>query len=268
MQACLCNDLISVKGLAQLPLFFFSSAHTCLQIQATCSPQPAPHPEFPTSFLRFDLSPPRTPPDIALQKPGLTLPMRESSPMCLFLRDRGNTQFWVSSGLSIQFSVSQPEACMNMDNQMNKTTGEGIAAEAVRIHRLVDDRKYRWGGKTLEGFDCSGFVSYVLGNIFPHLKNSLQGDVERFIKSDLFTDVESPLPGDLIIFPATEKFVNHIGIVIDQNRWLGSQSSTGVEYVKFQNGFWSKRKSFFRRLKVESPTAVSSYFHNIGIHYA
>ncbi|HEX4917121.1 MAG TPA: NlpC/P60 family protein [Limnobacter sp.] len=151
-----------------------------------------------------------------------------------------------------------------MHDQNLKHSGQGIVFEAQRVYKIVDDKKYRWGGKTLDGFDCSGFVAYVFGSLFPHKRTYFQTDVAGFIKSGLFERVETPMPGDLVIFPATGSYVNHIGIVVDQNRWIGSQSSTGVEYVKFNNPFWAKRKHEFRRLKQYSHESLSSYTRRVA----
>lgn len=155
-----------------------------------------------------------------------------------------------------------------MKNQALENSGQGIVFEARRVHQLVDDRKYKWGGKTLDGFDCSGFVAHVFGNLFPEKKALFQTDVQGFINNKLFETVEAPMPGDIIVFEASGGFVKHIGIVVDQDRWIGSQSSTGVEYVKFNNGFWSKRKHYFRRLKTYSTQSISSYTRHVGAIYA
>lgn len=152
-----------------------------------------------------------------------------------------------------------------MSDQFLENSGQGVVYEAMRIHQLVDDRKYKWGGKTLEGFDCSGFVAFVLGNLFPDKRAHFQTSVTGYIDSNLFETVDIAKPGDIVIFPATGGFVNHIGIVIDKERWIGSQSSTGVEYVKFNNGFWSKRKHYFRRLKAYSPQSVLGYRMHLGV---
>ncbi|MCR2747176.1 C40 family peptidase [Limnobacter parvus] len=155
-----------------------------------------------------------------------------------------------------------------MSDRVLENSGVGIVYEAERVHRIVDNRKYKWGGKTLEGFDCSGFVAHVLGNLFPEKKVMFQTNVQGFIGSELFETVDNPRPGDIVIFPATGSFVNHIGIVVDQERWIGSQSSTGVEYVRFSNGFWGKREHYFRRLKTHSTQSVSIYLKNVGSTYA
>lgn len=155
-----------------------------------------------------------------------------------------------------------------MSKQFLENSGQGIAHEAMRVHQSVDDRKYKWGGKDLQGFDCSGFVAFVLGNLFPEKRAHFQTNVTGYIDSNLFETVEIAKPGDIVIFPSTGGFVNHIGIVIDSERWIGSQSSTGVEYVKFNNGFWSKRKHYFRRLKTHSPQSISNYMMYLGVHHA
>lgn len=155
-----------------------------------------------------------------------------------------------------------------MSNQLLQSSGLGIVSEAKQVHQLVDDKKYVWGGKTLNGFDCSGFVGYVFSNLFPEKRTHFQTSVQGFIDSKLFDTVDTAMPGDIIIFPSTGSFVNHMGIVIDQERWIGSQSSTGVEYVKFSNAFWGKRKHYFRRLKNYSTQSISSYIKNAGFLHA
>lgn len=137
-------------------------------------------------------------------------------------------------------------------------TGKGIASTADFVYELVEGKKYKWSGKNLDGFDCSGFVAHVFKQLFPEKSNNFQTVVRGFINSDLFETVGSPRLGDLIVFPKHKNYLNHIGIVIDQFGWLGSQSSTGVAFVLFSNGFWSSRPSSFRRYKYSSPNAITT----------
>ena len=154
-----------------------------------------------------------------------------------------------------------------MGNQFLENSGQGIVAESMRIYQLVDGRKYIWGGKTLDGFDCSGFVGYVFSNLFPEKKSHFLTDVQGFINSKLFETVDVARPGDIIVFPSVDGFVNHIGIVVDDERWIGSQSSTGVAYVKFSNRFWGKRRHYFRRLITYSAQSISSYTSNVSFSH-
>ncbi|HEX4880229.1 MAG TPA: NlpC/P60 family protein [Limnobacter sp.] len=122
----------------------------------------------------------------------------------------------------------------------------------------MSGKKYQFGGKSMAGFDCSGYVAHVFNHLFPDQGPRFNMNVAGYITSPLSEDVETPQIGDLIIFPKTEKYVNHIGIVESAHGWVGSQSSTGVAFVFFNNSFWSKRTHKFRRYKHVSTNAIQA----------
>lgn len=142
--------------------------------------------------------------------------------------------------------------------KQKRQTGKGIAAVAEFIAELVEGKKYVFGGRNLNGFDCSGFVAYVFAHLFPEQGPRFNTNVAGYMSSDLFEDVETPQVGDLIIFPKTDKYVNHMGIVESEFGWVGSQSSTGVAFVPFNNPFWSKRAYSFKRYKHVSAQAIQA----------
>lgn len=136
--------------------------------------------------------------------------------------------------------------------------GQGIAAEAIGVGNTMAGVAYTWGGKTTAGFDCSGFVSWVLNQLFPNMH--FGGNVDGYIASPLFDDVADVdrQAGDIVIFPAHAGAVNHIGIVVDATHWIGCQSSTGVKQVLFTNPYWSARPHRIRRLHAVSTAAINS----------
>lgn len=136
--------------------------------------------------------------------------------------------------------------------------GQGIVAKAGEVATLMAGKPYTWGGKTLNGFDCSGFVSYVLKQLYPNFGPLLDTNVAGYISSSLFVDVNESdrQPGDIIIFPASGGVPAHIGIVYDDVFWIGSQSSTGVAKVKFSNPWWSTRLRNYRRVNSLSTAAI------------
>lgn len=142
--------------------------------------------------------------------------------------------------------------------QLQQQTGKGIASVAEFVAELVEGIPYLYNGKKLNGFDCSGYVTHVFKHLFPEKGAKFETNVAGFITSDLFEDVVKPQVGDLIIFPKTEKYVNHMGIVESEHGWVGSQSSTGVAFVSFKNPFWSKRPHYFKRYKHSSPQAINA----------
>jgi cell wall-associated NlpC family hydrolase len=111
-------------------------------------------------------------------------------------------------------------------------------------------KPYQWGGHTTAGFDCSGFVCYVLRQAYPADGFDFVTAADLFSSSD-FVPVDGIRQlGDLICFPeGPSNGHDHIGIVYDTAHWIGSQTSTGVATVMFSNPFWSQKPNFFRRLQ-------------------
>lgn len=142
--------------------------------------------------------------------------------------------------------------------QLATLNGQGIATKALEVATQVAGVAYKWNGKTLDGFDCSGYVAWVFGELFPNAKEQYRLNTGGFASSALFTDVSAAnrAPGDLIQFAAAESLPAHIGIVLDAQHWIGSQSSTGVAKVKFSNPWWGVRATSYRRLQQLSVAAL------------
>lgn len=91
--------------------------------------------------------------------------------------------------------------------------------------------KYKYGGTTEAGFDCSGLVYNVfkLHDItLPH--NSYQQSLVGKIINLKYEDIQK---GDLIFFKTNKKsHINHVGIVIEINddevKFIHSSTSKGV----------------------------------------
>jgi hypothetical protein len=96
----------------------------------------------------------------------------------------------------------------------------GIDASESRI-KLVDEAKkhlglkYKYGGTTKKGFDCSGFTSYVMSMSGIGISRSSQYQSQQ----GLLTDIKSCQTGDLIFFSKYGKGgkVTHVAMVVDNN---------------------------------------------------
>lgn len=137
----------------------------------------------------------------------------------------------------------------NISN-LDVVSGQGIATKAGEVATLAAGKPYTWNGKTTDGFDCSGFVSYVFKQLYPNCGSIFELDVAGFATSNLFTDVAETdkQAGDIVIFPKENGSPNHMGIVYDADSWIGSQSSTGTAKVKFSQNYWKSREKKFRRI--------------------
>lgn len=114
-------------------------------------------------------------------------------------------------------------------------------AEAARVASA--EKPYTHGGTTTDGFDCSGFIIHVFNKAFG--TNTLA----RVTADDLrtggrFPKVAAPgAAGDLVFFSSKPggTTASHVGIVVSDSQWIGSQSSTGIAYVTVSNIYWAPR---------------------------
>jgi peptidoglycan DL-endopeptidase CwlO len=130
--------------------------------------------------------------------------------------------------------------------QQAKELRASIIQQAMTTKLLTAGRRYRFGGKTIAGFDCSGFVCFVYQAVFSGFPYQ---DTSTLRFGSNFVAVAKAAPGDLIYFPPQEDMIAHVGIVISDQEWIGSQSSTGVAVVKMNNPYWRARRSEFLRYR-------------------
>ena len=81
-----------------------------------------------------------------------------------------------------------------------------------------------------QGFDCSGFITYV----FNHFGIIVPRSSIDFTNVGTEVPVEAAKPGDLILFTgtdSTEKFIGHMGIVVtNQGQLEFIHSTSGKKY--------------------------------------
>jgi cell wall-associated NlpC family hydrolase len=98
---------------------------------------------------------------------------------------------------------------------------------------------YIWGGNgPLSGFDCSGFVQYVLDScgMDPKGDQTSQSLFDYFEKQEGSVNLIRPKPGALLFYGKTESIITHIAIGIDQYRIIesggGGRSCRSAEDAK------------------------------------
>ncbi len=113
--------------------------------------------------------------------------------------------------------------------------------------------RYRRGGKTPKGFDCSGFTSYVFGQFGLKLNASSAAQYtqgEKVEASDL-------RPGDLVFFSGravSKHRVGHVGMVTDVDadgtfKFIHSSNSQGITVTKSTEPYYSRRYIGARRVR-------------------
>lgn len=101
--------------------------------------------------------------------------------------------------------------------------------------------RYKYGGTTSKGMDCSGllYVSFSEHEVNLPRTSHLMADLGRKIRVD---EVEK---GDLLFFKTSSrgKRINHVGLVVSVNereiKFIHATTSRGVIVSSLREGFWN-----------------------------
>jgi cell wall-associated NlpC family hydrolase len=110
--------------------------------------------------------------------------------------------------------------------------------------------KYRYGGTTTKGFDCSGFTSYVYNKIDVNLTRSSQSQS----KEGSAIKLKEVAAGDLVFFKTTSKNrISHVAMVVSNDAKgitvIHSTTSKGVRKDNIsKSSYWKPRILFARRI--------------------
>ena len=104
---------------------------------------------------------------------------------------------------------------------------------------------YQWGGKTTFGIDCSGFTQMV----FKICGYRLARDSgQQALQGKPISSMEESKPGDLAFFSNSEDRINHVGIVLEQEKIIHASGRVRVDGLTSEGILNSESKTYSHRL--------------------
>ncbi len=98
--------------------------------------------------------------------------------------------------------------------------------------------RYKFGGITPAGFDCSGYSSYVYkknGLMLPHSAQQQYAKGRRI-------GIKRAKPGDLVFFRISGWKISHVGIYMGDYRFIHAPSrGKTICYDDIRKDYWRKR---------------------------
>lgn len=111
----------------------------------------------------------------------------------------------------------------------------------VMLYRFIDDWygvKYRMGGTSKKGVDCSAFVQTLYKYVFG--MDLLRTACLQFNSAELIKNPADLKEGDLVFFRVNSSRISHVGVYLRNNFFVHSASSKGVSIANLNNVYWSK----------------------------
>lgn len=117
----------------------------------------------------------------------------------------------------------------------------------VRIKNQVNElmgTSYVLGGTTTSGFDCSGFILYIMNGYGIKLARTTQSQA----KQGFIVKPDELRTGDLVFFNTSGRGISHAGIYLGDNSFAHSSTSKGVIISKLNERYYKERYVTARRV--------------------
>ena len=120
----------------------------------------------------------------------------------------------------------------------------------VKLFGFIDEwygTPYRYGGTTKKGVDCSAFSQYLFSDVYGITLPRTARDQYKLTNRISRTELRE---GDLIFFN-TRGGVSHVGVYLQNNKFVHASTSGGVTISDIFESYWVKRFIGVGRIKEE-----------------
>ncbi|MBW4085178.1 C40 family peptidase [Paenibacillus sp. S150] len=135
------------------------------------------------------------------------------------------------------------------------TIGAGSASADSKLDTVISKTigtTYKFGGTSTNGFDCSGFTSYVFKSIGLTLPRTSKAQ----FKVGTSVSRSNLRSGDLVFFNTFGSGVSHVGIYVGNGKFAQSSTSRGVTITSLSEAYWANR--YVGAKRVMSTTAYKA----------
>ncbi|MBO6025854.1 MAG: C40 family peptidase [Bacteroidales bacterium] len=122
-----------------------------------------------------------------------------------------------------------------------------VPALMIEFAQKLLGAPYQWGGRSIFGIDCSGFVQLsarAAGKLLPR-------DASQQVKEgELVYFLPEIQPGDLAFFGNEDGHIVHVGMMLDTERIIHASGKVRIDYLDQTGIFNKERNEHTHRLQV------------------
>ena len=112
----------------------------------------------------------------------------------------------------------------------------------LRLYKFIDDWygvRYKYGGTTIRGIDCSAFSQKVYGQIY--CLDLRRTSRQQYRHSERIKHHDEATEGDLVFFRINRLRISHVGIYLANGYFVHASRSKGVVVSSLNNSYWKNR---------------------------
>ncbi len=130
-----------------------------------------------------------------------------------------------------------------LNNNISHSTNNPTSTKLLQHFNEWQGVRYKEGGLSKSGIDCSGFVHLAYKN---KLNKSIARTTERLSQGGKTIHFNQLRSGDLVFFKTGWK-QRHVGIYMGNGKFMHASSSRGVMMSRLSNPYWSEAYWMARR---------------------
>jgi cell wall-associated NlpC family hydrolase len=157
-----------------------------------------------------------------------TVPVASTNTKAAVIASSNNTAATIESSSSLQFKYAQL-----LDMEVETITN-------VKLFTAIEDwwaTRYRYGGTTKKGIDCSAFTGALLSEAFglslPRTAREQYAQCDKIAKENL-------AEGDLVFFN-TRGGVSHVGVYLGNSYFVHSSVHSGVTINSLDDDYYGRK---------------------------
>ena len=112
--------------------------------------------------------------------------------------------------------------------------------ELIELYAFIDEWlgvKYKYGGTSKKGVDCSGFTNMLYNKVFNKELPRSSSDIAAVAKSVSKKELSE---GDFVFFSIRSNKVDHVGVYLTNNRFVHASTSKGVIISNLEHPYYAK----------------------------
>ena len=122
-----------------------------------------------------------------------------------------------------------------------------VPALMIEFAQKFLDAPYLWGGRSIFGIDCSGFVQLcarAAGKLLPRDAS------QQILEGDLVYFLPEIQPGDLAFFGNEDGKIVHVGMMLNNEQIIHASGKVRIDYIDQTGIFNKERNEHTHRLQV------------------